>query len=87
MDLTITFSKSASKHHIEHADVEWAFRTKKYDAVLEDEHLNGEHLLLGFSRNASLLEIVYRPIDEDTVKVIHAMRCQPKYYGLLEGEI
>jgi hypothetical protein len=83
MDLNIKFADSASKHHIEKEDVCWAFRTMRYDAVLEDEHLHGEHLLLGFDRNANLLEIVYRPTDVSTVTVIHAMKCQKKYYNLL----
>jgi len=44
----------------------------KYDDIVEDDP--GKHLLKGFYNNANLLEIMYNVIDEQTVKVFHAMK-------------
>jgi hypothetical protein len=37
MDVVIKYAKSAFKHGYTDADVRWAFKTKKYDAVFEEE--------------------------------------------------
>jgi hypothetical protein len=41
------------------------------------------YLRLGVDRAGNLLEIVYHEIDVYTVVIFHAMKCQNKYYSLL----
>jgi hypothetical protein len=55
MDVIIKYAKSAFKHGYTDADVRWAFKTKKYDAVFEEEGTMDKHLIIGFDRNANLI--------------------------------
>jgi len=85
VDVDIRFCQSAFKHGISEADIRWAIDTAKYDGYLEnDEDAENKRLLIGFDRNANLLEIYYNILDQDTVRVFHAMRCQNTYKYLLE---
>ena len=42
-----------------------------------------KHLLIGFDLNANLLEILYNDIDDNTVRVFHAMNCRNSFKVLL----
>ncbi|GMO66035.1 MAG: hypothetical protein Ta2A_13990 [Treponemataceae bacterium] len=83
MDLVIIFRPSAFKHGVTEADVRHAFRTMKYDAELDEPESDGKHLLIGFDCNANLIEILYANIDDDTVRVFHAMKCRTTFIALL----
>jgi len=87
MDVIIKFTPSAFKHGIDEADIRWAIDTVKYDGYLEnDADVENKRLLIGFDRNANLLEIYYNIIDQDTVRVFHAMKCQNIHKHLIETE-
>jgi len=83
MDVIIKFNESAFKHGVTEADIRWAFKTIKYDAILEEAGWIDKHLLIGFDRNAELIEVLYNDLDEDTVRVFHAMKCRNAYKTLL----
>ena len=83
MDAVINFSQSAFKHGVTEADIRWAFKTVKYDAILEGTGWTDKHLLIGFDRSADLVEILYNEIDDDTVRVFHAMKCRNSFIELL----
>jgi hypothetical protein len=40
--------------------------------------------LIGFNRSADLIEVLYNDIDEDTVRVFHAMECRNSFKALLK---
>jgi hypothetical protein len=42
-------------------------------------------LLIGFDRNANPLEILYNIIDDDTLKMFHAMKCRNIYVPLMNA--
>jgi hypothetical protein len=84
MNVAIKCSQSAFKHGVTEADILWAFKTLKYDAILEETNVADKHLLVGFDRNANLIEILYNVIDEDTVRVFHAMKCRDTFIELLK---
>jgi len=88
MDITIKFSGSAFKHNIKEADIRLAFDNILYDERLddsdEDDEIDARYLLIGFGRNASLIEVFYNVIDENTLKVFHAMKCRNIYMPLLD---
>ena len=87
MDVNIKFSQSAFKHGIDEADIRWAIDTAKYDGYLyDDEDAENKRLLIGFDRNANLIEILYNVLDQDTVRVFHAMKCRNGFKHLLEKE-
>jgi hypothetical protein len=83
MKYNILFSRSAFKHGVTEADILRAFDTKKYDAELDEESFEDKYLLFNFDCNANLLEVMYAPIDNDTVRVFHAMKCRKAYSKLL----
>jgi hypothetical protein len=87
MDVVIEFCQSAFKHNISEADIRWAIDTYKYDGCLEDDKdTENKRLLIGFDRNANPLEIYYNILDNDTVRVFHAMKCRNIHKHLLENE-
>ena len=87
MDVDIRFCKSAFKHGISEADIRQAIDTIKYDGYLEgDNDTANKHLLIGFDHNANLLEIYYNILNENTVRVFHAMKCRNIHKHLLENE-
>jgi len=84
--VNILFCKSAFKHRVSEADIRWAIDTVKYDGYLENDDAENKRLLIGFDRNANLLEIYYNILDQNTVRVFHAMKCQNIHLHLLENE-
>ena len=88
MDMTINFSRSAFKHDVDEADIRLAFDNKLYDERLDDsddlDDIDAKYLLIGFDRNANLIE-VFNVIDENTIKVFHAMKCRNIYSPLIKN--
>jgi len=84
MEIFIEFNESAFRHGISKEDISYALVNWKYDDTDKDDP--DKHLLIGFDRNANLLEIMYNVIDEHSINVFHAMKCQSKYYHLLQQE-
>jgi hypothetical protein len=58
-----------------------------YDGHLEnDPDAENKRLLIGFDRNATAIEIYYNILDQDTVRVFHAMKCQNIHKYMLENK-
>jgi uncharacterized DUF497 family protein len=81
MYVDIRFSKSAFKHGVTKADVMRAVINVLYDDMLDEA--NDKHLLIGFDCNGNLLEIIYNVIDDETIRVFHAMKCTDEFIKLL----
>jgi hypothetical protein len=65
----------------------FALRSKliKYLSCASQKQKQGRNeKLIGFDSNANLLEIMYNVIDEQTVRVFHAMKCTNEHRALLE---
>jgi len=82
MGLEIVFVPSAFKHDISEDNIRWALLNHLADGVIEEGD-EAKHLSIGFDRTGRLLEIMYNHIDEQTVKVFHAMRCRKQFYEKL----
>ena len=82
MEIVVKYAPSAFKHYFTEANIRHVIFNWRYDDILEDDP--DKHLLIGFDNNANLLEIMYNVIDEQTVKVFHAMRCTKEHRKLLE---
>ena len=85
MDVAIEFNPAAFKHGVSEADIRMAFDTAKYDGLLDenDEDARDKYLLIGFDRNANLIEVLYNVIDDDSINVFHAMPCGNSYLYLI----
>jgi len=85
MGFIIEFNKAAFEHGVSEADIKMAFDNVEYDAILEEDDHDAEdkNLLIGLDRKANLIEVLYNVINEDRVKVFHAMKCRSKFISLL----
>ena len=82
MEVIVKCVSSAFKHGVTEANIRHAILNWKYDDIFEDEP--EKHLLIGFDSNANLLEIMYNVIDEQSLKVFHAMKCRDAFLPLLK---
>jgi hypothetical protein len=82
MEVFVKCVPSALKHGITEANIRHAILNWRYDDIVEDDP--GKHLLIGFDSNANLLEIMYNVIDEQTVRVFHAMKCTNVHLAMLK---
>jgi len=42
-----------------------------------------KHLLIGFDIKLNLIEILYNVLDDEKIRVFHAMKCTEKYLKLV----
>jgi len=80
MCINVKYSKSALKH-VTKEDIQRAMINVIFDDILDDN--KDRHLLMGFDGNGNLLEILYNVIDDDTIRVFHAMKCTNEFIRLL----
>jgi hypothetical protein len=69
--IVVEYAASAFKHNISEVDIYNAILKPLYNDILDE--YEGKYLLLGFDRSMNVLEIVYNHIDEQTIKVFHAV--------------
>ncbi|MDR1587793.1 MAG: hypothetical protein LBS57_10085 [Treponema sp.] len=84
MDFVITFSQSAFKHGVSKDDIRRAFTLKLLDHPIEGEE--EKNLLVGFDTHANLIELLYNVVDDDTVRVFHAMPCRNTFVAMIDEE-
>ncbi|MDR0568843.1 MAG: hypothetical protein LBG87_06520 [Spirochaetaceae bacterium] len=82
MEGSIEFNRAAFKHGATEKDIRYAFEHWLLDQPVVGE--DGKHLLIGFDRNANLLEILYNVIEDQRINVFHAMKCRPAWRRLAE---
>ena len=82
MDLVITFSRSAFKHGLSKDDIRRAFTLKLLDHPVEGEE--EKNLLVGFDTHGNLIELLYNVVDDDTVRVFHAMPCRNPFIAMID---
>ena len=80
MYIDVRYSESALKH-VTKEDIKRAMINVIYDDILDDN--KDRHLLIGFDSNGNLLEILYNVIDDNTIRVFHAMKCTNEFIKLL----
>jgi hypothetical protein len=74
MEPSIVFNEAAFHHGITEADIRHAIATKIYDAPMMG--FVNKYVIIGFGAAGNLLEVMYNPIDEDSINVFHAMKCR-----------
>ena len=83
MEFKVTYAESAFRHGFTEEDIQWAFKTQRYDALLESREPSDVYLLIGFSMNAKVLEVFYIKTADGCIKVFHTMKCRAQYLPLL----
>jgi hypothetical protein len=84
VSIVVEYAASAFKHNISEMDIYSAINTPLYNDILDE--YEGKYLLLGFDRSMNVLEIMFNYIEEQTIKVFHAMRCRNAFLPLLNEE-
>jgi len=74
MEPEILFVSSAFRHGATKDDIRYAYETRIYEGPLEG--YNNKYAFIGFNRVGNPIEVFYNPIDDDTIKVFHAMECR-----------
>ena len=83
MALEIEFVPSAFKHNISEENIRWVLLNHLADGIIEEDN-EMKHLSIGFDKTGQLLEVFYNLIDEEKIKVFHAMKCRKKFFRELE---
>ena len=81
----IVFVPSAFKHDVSEENIRWVLLNHLADGMIEEDN-ETKYLSVGFDKTGNLLEIMYNHIDEQTIKVFHAMRCRKQFYVQLEEQ-
>ena len=72
----ILFVESAFKHGYTKDDIECAIETKIFEDILVGE--DDIYAIIGFDTVANPIEVFYNIIDDETIKVFHAMALRDK---------
>lgn len=67
---------SAFRHGYTQDDIEWAIETKIYEGPLKGE--DEIYAIIGFDTIGNPIELFYNLIDNETIKIFHAMSLRPK---------
>jgi uncharacterized DUF497 family protein len=78
MEPEIIYIPSAFKHGISAENIRWALSHHLADGTIGEADGN-RYVAIGFDKSGNLLEIMYNHIDEQTVKVFHAMKCRKQF--------
>jgi len=80
----IIIVKSAFKHGYSQDDIERAIETKIYEGLLVGE--DDIYAIIGFDTTANPIEVFYNIIDDETIKVFHAMSLREKIVAQMDTE-
>ena len=73
----IIFVPSAFKHGYSEEDIRQAIRTRIRDLLIDE--YEDKYALIGFDTKGNALEIIFIMIDDQTIKIYHAMRCRKSF--------
>jgi len=82
MDVIVKFNKVAFRHKIVKEDILHALKTKIHDFSIGE--FPEKNLVIGFDRTGNPLELLYNPIDDNTVMVFHAMKVRKGTIEMIE---
>ena len=81
MEPNIICVPSAYKHGYTKDDIKQAVKTKIYEDTLEGR--DGVYIIIGFDTVANPIEVFYNNIDDETIRVFHAMALRDKTAALM----
>ena len=83
MGPSIEFVPSAFKHKVSEENIRWVLLNHLADGIIEEDD-ETKYLVIGFDKKGNLLEIMYNFIDEEKIKVFHAMSCRKQFFEKLD---
>jgi len=85
VDVVLEFNEAAFIHNVTREDIRFAFDTARFDGIIDEDESDNKHLVIGFDRNANLIEVMYNVIDENSINVFHAMKCRKGFLHLIKA--
>jgi hypothetical protein len=82
MEPQILFVPSAFKHGIREEDIRHVFRTHICDRLIAG--FDNKYAVIGFDLAGNPLEVMYNRINDEVVKVFHAMKCRQQFIRNLD---
>jgi hypothetical protein len=80
-DVIIEFNEAAFRHGVSKEDILTAYKNRILDAAVEG--LPEKYAVLGFDQSGTPLEILYNPIDNNTINIFHAMKARKSFIKML----
>jgi len=77
MEPKIIYVPSAFKHGFSEADIRRALNTSIREYLIDE--YEDKYAIIGFDTRGNTLEIIFNLIDDQTIKVYHAMRCRKSF--------
>jgi len=84
MGSEIIFVPSAFNHDISEENIRWVLLNHLADGIIEEDN-ETKYIAIGFDKIGRLLEVMYNEIDDQKIKVFHAMPCRKQYFDMLEA--
>jgi hypothetical protein len=81
MDVIVEFNEAAFRHGISREDILCALKTKIRAGAVGG--LPEKYAVIGFNRAGKPLEIMYNPINDNTINVFHAMKVRKSFIKML----
>ena len=81
MDVIVEFNEAAFGHGISRDNILYALKTRIYAAAIDG--LPEKYVVIGFDRAGNPLEIMYNPIDDNTINIFHAMKARKSIIKML----
>jgi hypothetical protein len=81
-DVVIKFKPSAFKHGCAETDIRHALMHKVYAAPLVS--FPEKYGVIGFDTQWNPIEVLYNPVDDDTISVFHAMKLRKVFLAQLD---
>jgi hypothetical protein len=77
MEVAIEFNKSAFRHGVSREDIVHAIKTRVHAAMMS--RFPEKYAIIGFDTKGNPLEVMYNPIDDDTINIFHAMKARKSF--------
>jgi hypothetical protein len=81
VDIIVEFNEAAFRHGISKEDILIAYKNRIFDAAIDG--LPEKYAIIGFDRAGNPLEVLYNPVDDNTISIFHAMRARKSFVKLL----
>ena len=81
MDIIVEINQAAFRNGIGGEDILYALKTKIYAGAIKE--LPEKYAVIGFNRAGNPLEIMYNPVDDNTISVFHAMKARKSFLQCL----
>ena len=81
MEVIVEFNEAAFRHGISREDILCAYKNRIFDASVNG--LPEKYAVIGFDRAGNPLEILYNPIDDNTICIFHVMKARKSFIKML----